>query len=211
MARRTICYVLVAFFVLLTVSATVFSDELGSKSLKSDKGPTLEQTMEFIRQKLGVFFVDKYSVSKEMEGTPGVPDHSSSTFYDIVFSYKGCTMFLNYKQTDIVQYGKGYDTYLEELSAKADGWPPRKTTEPPETVSSQNRTIELNLKTVSDIKTDVSSDRMLGPRMREGVPVYNLLIQSEDGRTIEIPVRKQEYAERLANAFERAVQLCGGG
>jgi hypothetical protein len=161
------------FLTLLTTTA--FAAELGAgKELKADKGPTLEQTAEFIMAKFKEFITDRFKIKNKLGQYTLVIQELDFIKFD------GCNVSIN----------KG--VYL----------------------------IEFNLADIIDVKPQLtekalsSNDSPLfAVVLKENKP--NILFTSHDdkyqSKAFGIYTKNKEYATRMANAFERAVQLCGGG
>lgn len=171
---------------LTLLTTTALSAELGAgKELKADKGPTLEQTTDFINKNIKPF---------------------TSDIASCMFDGSDCSFFGNDQSYKLVNCD--YKFYLNNNVFKAS--------------------IELNLANINSITVDLDEGEPAA-NFREfynGKPVYkitlninnNKVIYTENGKVkqyssneVPIAVKTNEYAKRLANAFEHAVQLCGGG
>jgi len=188
-------YILFSITLLISIATTTFAAELGAgKALKADKGPTLEQTTDFIKSKFNEFYIDHI-----VWGVMGSPSHEYTRKADI--SISGCNVVV----------------LKESEHTSGKGW------------SSVSNT-KFNLEDISTVeaKIDDGSGAYTSVTTGNGMPLYYVRLVAKQekifssgvsdskqfsgsGKEEWINVKNQEYAKRLVNAFERAVQLCGGG
>jgi hypothetical protein len=187
MRQITLLLLLLVFF-----TTTAFSAELGAgKALKVDKGPTLEQTAEFIMAKAKEFYADSYQW-RDVFGNY-VPTGSVLHF----IKFAGCNVSIK-DETILVD-----SSHVEFMNI-----------------------VEFNLADIINVKPDLVKDQVTSngsplvavvlienkPNISHTYQDYETKkIKTDKIDTTSISMKNKEYATRMANAFERAVQLCGGG
>ena len=203
---KSTCYILFSLLTLIFLVTTAYSAELGAgKALKADKGPTLEQTMDFINNKLRELHVD--SLEHAYEGNRAIYNYKA-----IDFSSDGCSVHMKRKSQYIF------------TASDSPGYTQRTTSED---------IFDFNLSEVSTVTVDLFgkqyAENSNDAFTRGGNPLFAVVIKepmkhikintifnnsspsSSMVDVLEIPTKSKENATRLTNAFEHAVQLCGGG
>lgn len=203
---RMSTFAFMVFSLLMTIDILpCHAAQLGTgKQLKVDNGPTLDQTMGFIKEKIPSFSVWKININYD-DGM----SVDETQFHDII--YDNCIM-----------------KYTQKITSKARDSVPMTSGKIFTSTTKINKTYEFSLTDMSNVKINTTNTI---PRAVTTPAVYYLLTlhgknvkyteeTNEDGQIttkivdydgITFEIQTQEYATRLSNAFERALQLCGGG
>jgi len=177
-----------SILMMVVLDSTAYSAELGAgKSLNASKGPTLEQTTDFIKSKYDEFHIDNYVYN-------GGTYKSNEYIYHRDIKIEGCNVVIRKKIKNNLS-----DNWVKYIA-------------------------NFNLANISNVKSSIYvADEVYNTNEQytttDGQPIYMVMLQSTgpditepiSTKQAKIMVKNQEYAKRLANAFERAVQLCGGG
>jgi len=196
--NKTRAYIF-TLLMLIILASTVFSAELGAgKELKADKGPTLDVTTDFIKRMFAEFYIDKFSVDGEF-GKYIISYPSVEIIID------GCNVKFSTEERSngiVMPSSTAYKLGLSDITAVTVGFYSRQGIDRGSDVWLRDGkpVYAITLKEVYDKITEIQFS------LTDKNKVYTSNI-----KYVEIPIKNQDYAKRLANAFERAVQLCGGG
>jgi hypothetical protein len=201
---RRILSAMLLLILTTVLTGTALSAELGSgKTLKADKGPTLEETLGFIKDKIKEFHVEQSHSSFVQPNYYSEDDYS---YDDISIVSEGCAVTVTMdKQTENHESNIGH-AYWHNIFI-----------------------FRLNLKNINSVITGIIPRFSGHIDTYNGTPVIKVILKGKDislqSRRFDVTkfnepynidsmifeIKNRDYANRLVNAFEHAVQLCGGG
>jgi hypothetical protein len=187
----------------------VLAAQLGAgKAVKTDNGPSLEETMNFIKDKLPQWHANKWETS-EFNGS------TLTESPNFTFSNDKCNVIIKEDTID-------NNTMFIEEPITGNEWVSgvRSKGRKKETSTFQFKKIrEFNLKDVVNIMNDTYQGAMYN-----GSVIISINIKTNKDSIkcstneyvsncsqCDIPMKSKEYSKRMTDAFSHAVKLCGGG
>lgn len=208
MTNKTIKkYSIIIIFVVCSIISSLqvaYSAELGpSKTLEANNGPSLSETVTFLKEKFPSFIADKYIYRSE-EPAQGILSYLGTIRHQTTYVISGAVLSAN--SCDIKMIYTTRETRTHNLEGVANN-----------TVENNEYKYKFNLSDISSVRTDLfEKDSRYSIN---GSPIYGLVLSSKNNKIVNngqlsseerIPTINQEAAKRLTKAFEHAVQLCGG-